>query len=80
MVDVPRLDYLWDGQKDCPDDKQIIWGMREIPGNMPLCMLLVPLWKSCHTWIAYRSVCRVVTATTDHDTHGTISHKQPGHA
>ena len=25
MVDVPRLDHLWDGQKDCPVNKQIIW-------------------------------------------------------
>ena len=80
MVDVPCLDHLWDSQKDFPCDKQIIWSMREIPGNMPLCMPLGPLWQSYHAWITYRRICRVVIATTDHVTHGTISHVQPGHA
>ena len=45
---------------------------------MPLCMPLGPLWQSWHAWITYRSICRVVIATTDHITHGTISHVKPG--
>ena len=43
MVDVQRLDHLWDGQDDCPGDMQNIWSMREITGYIPLCMLLGPL-------------------------------------
>ena len=78
MVDVPRLDNLWDGQKDCPSMKQIMWSMIEIPGNIPLCMPLGSLWQSCRAWITYRSFCRVVVVTTDHITHGTISHVTPG--
>ena len=74
MVDVPCLDYLRDGQKDCPGDKQIIWGMREIPRNMPLCMILGLLWQSCHAWITYMSICMVVLVMmTDHATCGAIS-------
>ena len=78
MVDVSCLDHLWDGQKDCPEDEQIILGMIEIPGNMPLCMPLVPVWQSCHAWITHRCICGVVIATTDHVTCRTISHVQPG--
>ena len=48
MVDVPHMDHLWDGQKDCPDDKPIIWGKEEIPRSIPHCMLLRALWQSCH--------------------------------
>ena len=73
MVDVPCLDYLWDGQQDCPGDKQIIWGKREITRSIPHCTHLEALWQSCHAWITYWSICRVVLATTDHVTHGTIS-------
>ena len=47
MVDLPRLDHLWDGQKDCPGDRKNIWSLREIPGNMPLHMPLGPLCQSC---------------------------------
>ena len=36
-------------------------------------MPLGPLWQSCHAWITYRSICRVVVPTTDHVTHGTTS-------
>ena len=78
MVDVPCLDHLWDSQKDCPGDMQIIGSMIEIPGNMPLCMLLGPLWQSCHSWITYRSIFSVVIVTTDHITCGMTSHVQPG--
>ena len=74
MVDVPRLDHVWDGQKDCSVDKQIIWSMQKIPGNMPLCMPPGSLWQSFHTWITYRSICRVVIVMTDHITCGTTSH------
>ena len=79
MVGVPRLDHLWDSQKDCPGEKQIIWSMIEIPGNMPLCIPLGPLWQSCHAWITYRSICRVVAVATDLVTCGTTSHMWPGH-
>ena len=65
---------LWDSQKDCPGHKQIVWSMIEIPGNIPLCMPLGHFWQSCHDWITYRSVCRVVIAMIDHVTCGTISH------
>ena len=75
IVDVPHLDYLWDGRNDCPGDKQIIWGKREITRNMPHYMLLEALWQSCHAWITCMIVCRVVLVMmTDHVTHGTISH------
>ena len=74
MADVPSLDHLWDGLNDCPDDGEIRWHKREVPRNMPICMLLGPLQQSCHAWITYRSVHWVVIATTDHVTHGTISH------
>ena len=47
---------------------------------MPLCMSLETLWQYCHTWITYRSASRVTLVTTDHITHGTISHVQLGHA
>ena len=73
MVDMPCLDYLWDGQKDCPRDKQIIGGKREIARNMPHCMLLEALWQYCHAWITYRSACRVILVSTDRITPGTIS-------
>ena len=63
MVDVPCLDYLWDSQKDCPGDGQIMWDKREITRNMPHCMLLGLLWQSCHAWITYRIICRVVIVT-----------------
>ena len=74
MVDVPHLDHLWDGQKDFPDDKQIMWGKKEITRSIPHCMLLEALGQSCHAWITHRSICRVVLAMTDHVTRGTISH------
>ena len=45
---------------------------------MPICMLLGPLWQSCHAWVTYRSVCRVVIATTDQVTCGMISHVRLG--
>ena len=77
MADVPCLDYLWDGQKDCPDDGRLGGTRRKNQGNMPICMLLGPLWQSCHAWTTYRSICTVVIARTDHITHETISH---GHA
>ena len=73
-VDVPCLDHLWEVQKDYPGDKQIIWSMREIPGNMPLCTPLGPLRQSCHASITYGSICRVVVITTDHLTCGKICH------
>ena len=44
------------------------------PRTMPLCMLLGLLWQSFHAWITYRSICRVILATPDHVTCGTISH------
>ena len=74
MADVPCLDHLWDSQMDSLDDGQIRWHKWEVPRNMPICMLLGPLWQSCHDWITYRRVCRVVIAMTDKATHGTISH------
>ena len=67
-VDVPCLHHLWDSQKDCPGKKQIIWSMCKIPGNMPLCMPLGPLWQSCHAWITYKSICRVVVNDKQHCT------------
>ena len=45
---------------------------------MPICMLLEPLWQSCHAWVTYRSICRVVVATTDQVTRGMISHVRLG--
>ena len=42
--------------------------------SCPFCMLLGPLWQSRHAWITYRNICRVVVATTDQVTYGTISH------
>ena len=80
MVDVPCLDYLWDGQKDCPGDGQIKRDKREITRNMPHCMLLGLLWQSCHVWITCRTICRVVLVMTDHITCGTISHVRLSHA
>ena len=47
---------------------------------MCLCMPLGPLWQSCHAWITYRSISRVVVAMTDHITCGTTSHVRPEHA
>ena len=41
-------------------------------------MLLEALWQYCHALITYTSACRVILATTDHVTHGTISHVQLG--
>ena len=52
----------------------------EVPRNMPICMILGLLWQSCHAWITYRSICRVVVAATDQVTHGMISHVQLGNA
>ena len=63
MVDVPCLDYLWDGQMDCPGNGQIRWDKREITRNMPHCILLGLLWQSCHGWITCRIICRVVIVT-----------------
>ena len=74
MVDVPCLDHLWYGQKVFLGDKQIIWSMIEIPGHVPLCMPLGPLWQSFRAWITHRSVCRVVIAMTAHITCRSISH------
>ena len=59
---------------DCPGDKQVLWGMIEIPGNIPLCMQLGPLWQSCHDWITHMSVCMVFVVMTDNITFGTFSH------
>ena len=39
-----HLDHLWDGRKVCQDDGQIRWHKWEVPRNMPICMLLGPLW------------------------------------
>ena len=72
MVDVPRLDHLWNGQKDCAEDKQVIWGKKETTRSIPHCMPLEALWQSCHDWITHRSISCVVLVTTDHitmDTH-----------
>ena len=74
MADVPCLDHLWDSQKEGPDNGQIRWHKWEVPRIMPISMLLGPLWQSCHAWISYRSICRVVIAMTDQVTHGMISH------
>ena len=74
MADVPCLDHLWDGRKECPDGGQIWWRKWEVPTNMPICMLLVPLWQSCHAWITHTSICRLVVAMTDQVSGGTISH------
>ena len=74
MVDVPRLDNLWDGQNDCSDDKQIMWSKKEITRGIPHCMLLEVLWQSCLAWITHRIVCRVIPVTTDYIACGTISH------
>ena len=63
-----------EGQKDCPDDKQIMWSKKEITRSIPHHMLLEALWQSCHAWITHRTICRVLLVTTDHITHGTISH------
>ena len=79
MADVPCLDHLWDGQKYCPDDGQIKWHRWQIPRIMPLFMFLELLQQSCHAWITYRSICRVVVVTTDQVTCGTISHVRLGH-
>ena len=78
LADVPCLDNLWDCQKDCPDDKQIMWSKKAITRSIPHYMLLAALWQSCHAWITYRSVCRVVIATKDNVTPVTISYVQPG--
>ena len=78
MADEPRLNHLWDGQKDCPDIGQIRWHMLEVPRNMPVCMLLGPLWQSCHACVTYRSVCRDVIVMTDRIKPGTTSHMQLG--
>ena len=80
MADVPCLHHLWDGQKDCPDVGQIRWHKLGVPRNMPICMLLGPLWQSCHAWVTHRSICTVVIVMTDQGTQGTISHVQLGHA
>ena len=40
MVDVPRLDHLWDGQKDHHSNEKIIWCMRARTTNKPNSMLL----------------------------------------
>ena len=74
MAGVPCLDHLWDGRKECPDDGKIRWHKWEVRRNMPICMLLGPLWQSWYAWITYRSICRVVIVTTDQVTHGTTSH------
>ena len=45
------------------------------------CMHSMPLQaprESYHDWIAYRSTCRVVVATTDHSTRWGISHVRLG--
>ena len=42
-------------------------------------MSLEALWQYCHTWITYRSACRVTLAMTDHVPHGTFSHMWLGH-
>ena len=78
MADVPCLDHLWDGWKECPDDGQTRWHKWEVSRSMPICMLLGPLWQSCHAWITHRSVCRVVIVMTDQVTHGTTSHVRLG--
>ena len=80
MADVPRLDHLWDCQKGCPDDKQIMWSKVAIARSTPHYMLLEALWQSCHAWITHRSVCRVLLATTANITCGTISYVRPGHS
>ena len=74
MADVPRMDYLWDALKDYPIDKQVIWSKWWITRNTPFYMSLKALWQYCHTWITYRSTCRVTLMTTDHVTWGTIAH------
>ena len=36
MVDVPRLDHLWDGQKDHHNNEKVIWGICDrIPSTTP---------------------------------------------
>ena len=54
-------------------DGEISWHKWEVPRNMPICVLLGPLWQSCHAWITYRSICRVVIVTADQVTCQTIS-------
>ena len=74
MADVPCLHQLWDGQKEFLDDGQIRWHKWEVPRHIAISMLLGPLRQSCHAWITYRSVGRVVVARTDQVTCGMTSH------
>ena len=75
MVEVPRLDHLWDGQKEHHNNEKVIWCV----GSRIACIAcLYKPHESYHDWIAYWSPCRVVVGTTDHSTCGGISHVRLG--
>ena len=74
MADVPCMGW----SEELSDDGKIRWHKWEAPRNMPIYMLLGPLWQFCHAWITYRIICRVVVAMTDQVTCGTISHVRQG--
>ena len=78
MVDVPRLDHLWDGQKEHHRNEKVICYMRPRTTGIPNSMLLQAPWQSCHAWITCRRGFRFIVVTTDNDTRGTTSYMGPG--
>ena len=56
----------------------VLFGAWSIPPTAHGWLLSGSPTKSYHAWIAYWSTCRLVVATTDHDTRRGISHVRLG--